>query len=172
MKKIVIVVAPDKFHDDEYRITREVLEKSNVLIDVASLDVKKAIGYKKLEVITDLNIRDIEYDKYDGLVIIGGFGVKNYLWESVELHHIIHDFDNHKKLIGAICLAPVCIANTEILKGKKASVYKNKHALEAFKKNEVNYASESVTISENIITANGPKSSRQFGEIIAEKLVE
>lgn len=165
-----MIIAPEKFHDDEYTITREILEKNSVSVDVASLDVTKATGYKKLEIITDLNISDIVEERYDGIVIIGGFGVKNFLWKETSLHNLVQKFYNHKKLVGAICLAPVCLANAGILKGKKACVYKNKHALEAFEKMEVEYLLENVIISDNIITANGPKSSKQFALTIVDML--
>lgn len=172
MKRIVLILAPEKFHDDEYTITREVIEKSKIEVEVASLNVNRATGYKKLEVNIDLNIADIDHHSYDGIVVVGGFGVKNHLWDNEQLHKVIAKFYESKKLLAAICLAPVCFANAGILKDVKACVYKNKHALQAFNAQDVNYQLEQVVIDENIITANGPKASQKFGQAIVEKLLE
>ena len=68
------------------------------------------------------------------------------------------------KVVSAICLAPVILANAGVLKGRKATVSgQEAKAIEA--KGAV-YTQPGVTVDGNIVTGNAPKSSKLFGETI------
>ena len=55
-------------------------------------------------------------------------------------------------------------------KGKKAK--SNENGRKDMLKHKVQYTGENVTIDGNIITANGPKAAKSFGEAIVQKLEE
>lgn len=72
------------------------------------------------------------------------------------------------KLVAAICLAPVILANAGVLAGERATVAGTQAmAIEA---GGATYTGPGVTTDGNVVTANGPKSARLFGQKINEVL--
>ena len=72
------------------------------------------------------------------------------------------------KIIAAICIAPVTLANAGILNGKKATVFPS--GKNDLIRNGAKYTGDSVTVDGNIITANGPMAAEAFGKKIVEML--
>lgn len=73
-----------------------------------------------------------------------------------------------KKIVSAICFAPVILANAGLLKEKKATVA-GTQAKNIRDKGAI-YTGPGVTVDGNIITANAPKASRLFGQTICTLL--
>jgi protease I len=72
------------------------------------------------------------------------------------------------RVVGAICLAPVILANAGVLKGKSATVAGTEaKAIEAA---GARYTGPGVMVDGNVVTANAPKASRLFGVKIADLL--
>jgi len=103
------------------------------------------------------------------LVLVGGGGAKEY-FEDKAVHDMAKKVDSEGKIVAAICIAPVILAKAGLLFGKNATVFPT-GAPDLIHKGAY-YTEDSVTVDGNIITANGPKSSREFGKKIAEKLAE
>jgi protease I len=74
------------------------------------------------------------------------------------------------KVVGAICAAPVILAKAGLLKDKKATVYPDHEY--TLKQYGAIYTGEAVTVDGNIITGNGPESSRAFGQAVAKQILE
>lgn len=85
-------------------------------------------------------------------------------WNNGKLHKILNDFNNSKKMIGAICLAPPVLANAGVLNGKNATCHPD--AKQELLRPEIEFKDVPVVVSKNIITANGPKASFEFAESI------
>ncbi|MBC7348303.1 MAG: DJ-1/PfpI family protein, partial [Clostridia bacterium] len=74
------------------------------------------------------------------------------------------------KVLGAICLAPVTLANAGVLAGRKATVFSPEaKRLEAA---GAKYTGAGVEIDGRIVTASGPENAKDFGEAIAALLAE
>lgn len=106
---------------------------------------------------------------YNYIVIIGGSGSKKYLWENIILQSILINA-NKKKLIATICLAPICLINSGMIKNSSITAYKTKATLKLIKNSQNEYSEQNVCINDNIITANGPKALKEFAESILRKL--
>ena len=72
------------------------------------------------------------------------------------------------RVIAAICLAPVILANAGILNHKKATVA-GKEA-KTIEEKGAEYMGPGVTVDGNIVTANAPKQSKLFGQTIGKLL--
>jgi protease I len=72
------------------------------------------------------------------------------------------------KVVAAICLAPVILANAGLLNNKKATVAGTE--AKTIENNGAIYMGPGVTVDGNIVTANAPKASRLFGKTIIETL--
>lgn len=165
-KKAVMVIAPENFRDEEYFHTKESLDRAGIEVSTASTQSTAISAIDKEEVETDLLISEIG-EEFDAIVLVGGAGAKT-LFENKELHKVINDYFDDEKIVAAICIAPLILAHAGILKDKDVTVWEgSRDDLIDF---GANYTAKKVEIDENIITANGPQASFEFGEEIAKAL--
>lgn len=166
-KKVVFVISPVNFRDPEYLKPLEILEDAGVEAKVASLSLSPAKGAEGTVVNPDLTISDIDPDEFDGIILVGGSGASIY-WDNSDLHQIIRKMVEKNKVVAAICIAPVTLAHSGVLKGKKATVWVSEK--DNLTKAGALYTGKSVEVDGNIITANGPQASEEFGKKILEIL--
>ena len=159
--KIAMVIAFKDFRDEEYFETKEILEKAGFETSVFSNKKGIAIGKFGGEVPIKKTLEDLNVSQFDGLLIVGGSGAIEYL-DNPEIYFLINEAKNQKKIISAICIAPLILAKAGILKGKKATVFNSESALKEFKKQEVKYVSEKSVVDGKIVTADGPSSIVEF----------
>ena len=101
------------------------------------------------------------------IVLIGGKGSRNY-WDNPNVHSILHRFNNNKKLVSAICSAPVTIAKAGLLNDKEAVCYQDdKRTLE---REGVTFKDTPVVSAGNIITGSGPRAADDFASAIINYL--
>jgi protease I len=169
-KKAIFVIAFNKFKDEEFFVSKSVLENAGWQVLIASTELGMASGVDGGEVKIDFLIDNIKVDDFDVIIFIGGPGmVKNV--GNMEMHKIIQEVMAKNKIIGAICIAPLVLAKSGILKNKKATVWSSDlddRAVEILKNLGVIYENKNVVVDGNIITANGPEAAQKFGEKILE----
>lgn len=167
-KKAVFVIAFNNFKDEELFVCKDVLEKADWHIFVASTDLGIANGSDGGQVNIDFLINDIKVNDFDAFVFIGGPGmVKNA--ENISMHSLAQKIINDNKILAAICIAPIILAKAGVLKNKKATVWSssmNKQPIDFLKSNGAIYKNDDVVVDGNIITANGPDATKEFGEKI------
>jgi len=169
-KKVLIVIAPEKFRDEELGDPVAAFDKEGIDYDLVSTKTGLVRGVLGDEVMADLTFTDVSHqgiDTYDAIMIVGGGGSRLHLWNNQQLRAIVQSFETKEKIIGAICLSPVVLANAGILHGKKATVFIDETAISAIQKGGAVYTPEPVVVDGRIVTANGPQASKAF----AEKLV-
>jgi len=164
--KILFIVAPQDFRDDELFTTKEILQQDYDVI-IASRDVEIAQGMLGARVKVDLDIRDVNVDDYIAIVFIGGSGTTVYFDDQTALN-IAKQAYQKNKTIGAICLAPAILANAGILNGKKATSFKS--ARDILKKHGAIVLDQPVVIDNNIITASGPDAAYDFGNALLKAI--
>ncbi|MCK9445259.1 DJ-1/PfpI family protein [bacterium] len=173
MKKAVIIIASKNFRDEEYFITKEVLEKKGIQIKTVS-DRVKALGKFGGEAEADILINDLNTDEFDAIIFAGGSGAVELLDNEVS-YIAIRKAMIMKKIIAAICIAPTILAKAGILAGKKATVWSNdmdKSAIKTIQLNDGIYQRSSIVIDGNIITAENAEYAQEFGETIASELTK
>ena len=84
-KKVLMVVAPKDFRDEEYLEPRGVLEEAEVEIVVVSKEVEKAIGAYGAKVVVDEEIGNVAAADFDAVVFVGGPGSKVYFDDQTAL---------------------------------------------------------------------------------------
>jgi protease I len=117
-----------------------------------------------------LSFDDIDPKQYEGLVIIGGAGSQAHLWGHELLIPIVNIFHQHGKVVAAICLAPVVLAQAGILKGKKATYFENPASFREMRIGSAVVTNAPVVRDGRIITANGPAASKAFADEIVHAL--
>lgn len=167
MAKILMVVAPERFRDEELFIPKEEFEKAGHQIFIASTIIGVCTGSRGGSIISNLLLKDICSDDYDAVVFIGGGGSKVF-FNDLNAINIAKEMNDKGKIVAAICLAPVILANAGVLKDKKATV--SGQEAKTIESKGAKYTEPGVTIDGNIVTGNAPKSSRLFGQKICELL--
>ncbi len=166
-KKVAMVIAHQRFRDEEYLRPKEILEKEGVAVTTVSSKTDIAIGTLGAKVKPDLTLNDLKVKDYDALLFVGGGGAEEY-WNNQKAHSIAVEAVQRKKVLGAICIAPVILANAGLLYGKKATVYESE--IDKIKGKGAVYNGLPVERDGNIVTANGPEAAEEFGMVIVEAL--
>lgn len=143
-----IILLSNGFEDTEAIATIDILKRGKLKIDSVSLEeTNTVITQYNNKLITDFNIKELNYEEYDYLVIPGGKHVLN-LYDNINLSTIIKYFYKSNKLIATICAAPSLLGNLGLLKEHKYTCFPS---FEKFEPS--NYTNNNVEISNNIITA-------------------
>jgi protease I len=171
-KKILIVVAFKDFRDEEFFEPKEILEKANFQIDVASTEKGLAMGVNGGEVKVDFIIDEVRVDDYEAIIFVGGSGASRNI-ENQRFHHLAREAMAKNKILGAICIAPLILARAGVLENRKATVWASaldRRPIQQLKDGGATYENKPVVIDGNIVTANGPQSAKEFGKILAKEL--
>lgn len=166
-KKVLMVVAPENFRDEEYLEPRKILEENSVKVIIASIKKGRARGVGGTVVDIDLILNEVQVNDYDGVIFIGGPGMAERI-EDQNLIQLAKDFYQAGKIVSAICVAPAILANGGILTGKRATCWEG--AKNFLVQSGAVYTGASVEVDGKIITANGPQSAHTFGHQVAEIL--
>jgi protease I len=168
-KKVVMIIAPENFRDEELFEPKSILEDRGVKVGVASASLDTAAGMLGGKAKPDMLISDIKVEEWDAVVLVGGSGASRY-WEDTTIHAMLNQAVEQDKVIGAICIAPVTLANAGILSGKKATVYNTE--MQKLADKGAQCTNKNVQRDGNIITANGPTAAAFFAHVIAQALKE
>lgn len=167
MAKVLMIIAPERFRDEELFITKEELEKAGHETVVASIVRGICPGSRGGFAAATLTLDEVQTEDYAAVVFVGGGGSKMY-FTNEKVMRIAKEMYGMKRVVAAICLAPVILANAGILQGKNATVA-GTEARTIETKGAI-YTGPGVTVDGNIVTGNAPKSSRLFGQKINELL--
>jgi protease I len=143
-KRIVMIIAPQNFRDEELIQTREELERAGGLVTVASQSTETAQGMFGAVAQPDITIDQVKIEDFDAFVFVGGSGSEVYFNNSTA-QRIAKDAYAKNKIVSAICIAPSILANANLLKGKRATVWAGDKYISILKSNGAKYTGETVT---------------------------
>lgn len=167
MAKILMVVARERFRDEELFVPRREFTRRGHKADIASTARGKCRGSRGKSATATVALSDCHPDGYDAVVFVGGGGSKA-LFADADALRIARQMNDRGKVVAAICLAPVILANAGVLKGKKATVAGTQaKTLEAA---GAIYTGPGVTVDGTIVTGNAPKASQAFAEAVSALL--
>jgi protease I len=164
-----MVIAHEGFRDEELLEPKEVLEKNNIEVRIASTDLTLAKGKLGKTVKPDMLLKDVNAVDFDAVIFIGGPGCIIY-WGDSLAHKLLKEAVSSGKIVAGICSAAATLAKAGILKQKRATIFPgdSKELID----NQAIYTAHSVERDGNIITASGPAAAYAFGEEIAKALKE
>jgi protease I len=165
--KVLMIIAPERFRDEELFVTQEELEMGGHETVIASLTKGRCPGSRGGFAQAALALAEVQTGLYDAVVFVGGGGSKLY-FSNGEAWRIAREMNKAKKVVAAICLAPVILANAGVLKGKHATVAGTE--AKTIESQGATYTGPGVTVDGQIVTGNAPKSSKLFGQKINELL--
>src|SRR5262245_2222932 len=169
-KKVLMVIAPKEFRDEELLQTKQVLEGAGAQVRVASNAQGPCLGMLGARVTPDVALAEASAKDYDAVVVVGGMGSPKHLWNDSKLHSLLKEAQGAGKVIGGICLSGAALAKAGVLEGKRATVWRTPESLAEMEKGKAKTAHDAVVVDGKVVTANGPEASREFGKEIARAL--
>ncbi len=159
-KKVLMVIAKHDFRDEEYLEPYRLLKNEGASITIASESAgpcSSMLG--EVEAVADCSIVEVDGEKYDAVIFVGGKGASEY-FDSEIAHSIALSAFKAGKVVAAICIAPVILANAGLLKGCKATCYP------AVKDRLIDkggiHTGSAVERDGNIVTGEGPEAAVEF----------
>lgn len=166
-KKVLIVIAATDFRDEEYFEPGNLLRQCGATVTVASSGKGQAVSVFGKMVVTDKQITECKAGDYDAVVFIGGPGAAEF-FTNATAHALARAAVEQGKVLAAICIAPVTLANAGVLKGKKATVFPSfQGQLAAQGALMVN---QDVVQDGKLLTASGPKAAHEFALALVKML--
>ena len=169
-KKILMVIAPENFRDEELFEPEKIFEDNGVTVTIASTSTGTAKGMLGATVKPDMALADVNMSEYDAIVIVGGAGSKNYLWENMELRQLVKDANARNRVVSAICISPVVLARAGVLEGKRCTVFPDPECVDELKEHGAAYVNRDVVVSDNVITGRDPKSAKSFARAVLDAI--
>lgn len=168
MAKVCAFLA-NGFEEVEALSVVDVLKRANIEVVMVSITGElKVKGAHNIEIMADMLYENVNFEDVDVLFLPGGMpGTKN-LDNYKALNEKLVEFDNSKKLVTAICAAPMVLGHLGILKGKNATCYPG------FEDELVgaNVLYDNVVVDDNVITSRGMGTAIELGLKLVEILVD
>lgn len=168
--RVLMVIAPSEFRDEELLEPKKVLESEGAQVTVASTRAGEATGMLGARVTPDVVLEGVKSADYQGIAVVGGMGSPEFLWENKQLHTLLQEFNRDQKVVAAICLSGAALAKAGVLQNRRATVYAVPESLSALEDGKATYVTEHVVQDAHCITADGPEAATEFGQRIAEQL--
>ena len=166
---VLFIIAQQDFRDEELLDPKDIFEEEGYECTISSIEEGKAQGKLGAVVAVDIAVQDVDIERFDLLVLVGGPGAPG-LVEHKEVLDLLQNAKGKVKLIAAICISPLILAKAGLLKGKRATVFECKEGISALENGGAIYVKEDVVVDADIVTAAGPWTARDFAEKIVELL--
>ena len=166
--KKVLVFLVNGFEEIEAMAPIDLLRRAGIFVDTVSINEDNQVtSSRKIRVLTDKTIDEINFENYEMIVLPGGPGTENYM-KSEKLLEKLKEFSINRKL-GAICAAPTILSALGILNGKQAICFP---ACEPdLIKDGAIIVNQDVVKDNNIITSRGAGTAIDFSLALIEELL-
>ncbi len=167
MSKVLVPIATG-FEEIEAVTIIDVLRRAEIEVLVASLDGKSLVkGANGITVETDLEVKSVESNEIDMIVLPGGWDGTYALADDENVQRILKEMDAKGKNIAAICAAPFALNAAGVLK-QNFTCYPS---VEEQIRLEGYQGDKSMIVEDtNVMTSRGPGTSLCFALKIVQKL--
>jgi len=165
-KKILIILA-EGFEEIEAITPIDILRRGNADVTVAALSHEPMVrGRSKVIIDADTTLDQILMKRFDCIILPGGPGTQLMLNDS-RIITLLQSHNREKKVIAAICAAPLILDAAGLLMGKKFTAHvsvkdKLPNLLET----------ESTLVDKNIITSRGAGTALDFSLKLVQVLFD
>ena len=190
-KNILIIIPKDYYNEEELEIPYELFKNEDANIIVASAKMKEAVGMKTGRRMPDRLIVDsiegITGDSYvtggtgtrqvkavfQGVVVVGGSGAKNYLWEDKIVRLLLTDRYKSEFVVAAIGQGIGCLAEASLLEALEVPVDEStakKPFLKILEKGKALLSDEDLIIYERLVIGKDSSIAQAFAEAVVDEV--
>ncbi|MBU0720494.1 DJ-1/PfpI family protein [bacterium] len=164
----VLVPLACGFEEIEAVAIIDVLRRAEIEVLLASLDENSLVkGANGITVEADMELKNIDVDELDMIVLPGGWGGTHALADDENVQNILKEMDAKGKNIGAICAAPFALNKAGVLKHN----YTCYPSVEEQIREEGYQGDKAMVIEDgNVMTSRGPSTAICFALQIVKKL--
>ena len=152
----ILVPLAEGFEEIETMTIVDILRRAGLKVVTAGLSDMRIKGSRKVEVIADAELKNINPEEFTAIVLPGGYPGYLNLSNSEKVLEIIKEFNSQNKTVAAICGGPTVLARAGILNNRNATVYPG------LEKELPNPLYQKVVIDGNVITSQGPGTAMEF----------
>ncbi len=160
----VLLLLSDGFEALEASYFTDVLgwssENGGPVVEMTTCGLKKDLKCTwSLKVTVDYLISEVDSGEYDALAIPGGFAEAGFYKDaySKEFANLIREFDNKSKIIASVCVGSLVIANSGILKNRRATTYQlNGLRVDQLREFGALVEKDNIVTDNNIVTSSSP----------------
>ena len=190
-KNILIIIPKDYYDEEELEIPYELFKSEDANIIIASGKMKEAVGMKTGRRMPDRLIVDsmegITGDSYvtggtgtrqikavfQGVVVVGGSGAKNYLWEDKMVRLLLTDRYKSEFVVAAIGLGIGCLAEANLVEALEVPVDEStakKPFLKILEKGKALLSDEDLIIHERLVIGKDASVSEAFANAVVDEV--
>lgn len=149
----------------------DLLRRADITVTTASLSHQGTLtASRHVRLIADTLLDDVVYDEFDMLLMPGGQPGTSKLDADHRIHALIKRLQHGDKYLAAICAAPMVLASSGVLDGRRATSYPG--ALDPQKWSDIDICDEAIVIDGKILTSRGPGTAMDFALTIIELLTD
>ncbi len=163
----VLVPLAKGFEEIEAVSLIDIMRRGGIEVVTASLDEREVTGANGITIIANNKLKNVSAEDFDMMVLPGGHNGAVTLKEDPLTQSLLKEFDSKGKRVGAICAAPIALAEAGLIKNKYTCYpsYEEDIGVEKFTDKE------KVVIDGNVLTSRGPGTAICFGLAIIRELV-
>lgn len=165
--KILYVMSGQNFQDEEYFESKKIFEAAEYKTEISSTFIGTAQGKLGGMANIDLLFSEVDAVEFDAVVFVGGIGCIT-LWDDWRTQGLAKLFLDNQKIVAGIGSGIVIMANAKILDGINVTCLAADES--HVRHGNANVLNDNVVVAGNIITANGPASSKEFANAVVEAL--
>ena len=190
-KNILIIIPKDYYDEEELEIPYELFKSEDANIIIASGKMKAAVGMKTGRRMPDRLIVDsmegITGDSYvtggtgtrqikavfQGVVVVGGSGARNYLWEDKMVRLLLTDRYKSEFVVAAIGQGIGCLAEANLVEALEVPVDENtakKPFLKILEKGKALLSDEDLIIYERLVIGKDGSIAKAFAEAVVDEV--
>ena len=190
-KNILIIIPKDYYDEEELEIPYELFKSEDANIIIASGKMKEAVGMKTGRRMPDRLIVDsmegITGDSYvtggtgtrqikavfQGVVVVGGAGAKNYLWEDKMVRLLLTDRYKSEFVVAAIGQGIGCLAEANLVEALEVPVDEStakKPFLKILEKGKALLSDEDLIIYERLVIGKDSSIAKAFAEAVVDEV--
>jgi len=190
-KNILIIIPKDYYDEEELEIPYELFKSEDANIIIASGKMKEAVGMKTGRRMPDRLIVDsmegITGDSYvtggtgtrqikavfQGVVVVGGSGARNYLWEDKMVRLLLTDRYKSEFVVAAIGQGIGCLAEANLVEALEVPVDENtakKPFLKILDKGKALLSDEDLIIHERLVIGKDSSIAEAFAQAVIDEV--
>ena len=159
------VLLANGFEEIEAVTIIDVLRRGGVEVKAAALEGESALGSHGIRVAADCNVDELAVDQLDAVVLPGGKAGAEKLRDDERVQDLLRAAGGAKKLVCAICAAPIALDAAGVIEGRRATSYPG------FALQDAEYVTDRVVEEDHIVTSRGPGTALEFSLSLVRRLV-
>jgi 4-methyl-5(b-hydroxyethyl)-thiazole monophosphate biosynthesis len=159
-----VVLLAEGFEEIEAITIIDVLRRAKIDVTTVSLGAQTVRGSHQISVLADMTLDAAGQRLADAVVLPGGMPGSANLRDDPRVIELLRQYSAQRKLVCAICAAPIALEAAGVLKGKRATCYPDYDLPSAV------FEEERVVEDSNVITSRGPGTAMEFAMRLVDHL--